>query len=748
MGLFSAKKKIFVSSVVYNLAGSEDDRVDFLQSTVASSVILDNKKSLGEDLTRTYLKGPAMDLRAFGRWARTSRYLDLIGQVSGTLQTGNSLNEGELIKYLPKEPGEFVSLQNSEIGIADYTYWTAKYVAEKHPTLIMTDWVSDFNEATNTIRIQFASGAIEDFKPDNYDPANKYLYATYITQKTVAKNPPPTDPKENPNTIVFSNTKVFIYALGSGNVALDRMFDLPTTFGTFFPFIPMRFDNKFLSDTYLPYIYNGSKKALKKATNGKYDDVIANIADNPSLGDIDYAYVVFGVSLNVKENACRRYLYEFFQEAMLGYDMSGANFRQWRTDWRKAEVAFKSWMTWRDNPSAMPEPQRLPYPQPPDYNVRVQSPALHYDMQINWSGMEETVGSGLKKPGAKAGELWFEIVGSDTYDQGVYNESEGIFFNAYQMDHVRLNWQIDDKRWRSIDIYGLSHNNMIYGGKSVTIQAIEALQDNDESGFIIPLHEDIYRKMPLKEATQMSTACAFLVFNCYKVVKQKWYQSGWFKIILIVAVIVITVYTGGFGAESIGLLGTNASVGAALGFAGTAAIVAGVVANAVAAMVLMKIISTASSAIFGDQVGAIVSVVATIVAMQVASSYMSTTPVSANLGNMASAENIMKLSVAAGKGYSEYLTAGTQSIMSQNQALLASINQQAEELNKLTSMNLGSANNLFNPIALTDTGQPVVIETLDSFLTRTTMVGSDVASLSMDMITNFADLTLSTRLNI
>ena len=69
------------------------------------------------------------------------------------------------------------------------------------------------------------------------------------------------------------------------------------------------------------------------------------------------------------------------------------------------------------------------------------------------------------------------------------------------------------------------------------ISAKEALEDVEESGFIIPLHEGVYRAMGLKDSTQMATACSFMVFNCYQVVKKKWYQTGIFKIILVVILI-------------------------------------------------------------------------------------------------------------------------------------------------------------------------------------------------------------------
>lgn len=41
-----------------------------------------------------------------------------------------------------------------------------------------------------------------------------------------------------------------------------------------------------------------------------------------------------------------------------------------------------------------------------------------------------------------------------------------------------------------------------------------------------------------------------------------------------------------------------------------------------------------------------------------------------------------------------------------------------------------------------DPMQFVSIESLDTFLSRTTLTGSDIAGMSLDMITNFSDMTL------
>src|SRR5690606_6555738 len=111
-----------------------------------------------------------------------------------------------------------------------------------------------------------------------------------------------------------SANKIFIYKKGDGNSTLDAMFEQNADMSNFFPFIPFRLDNKFVGEDYLPEVYAEAKKAYKRSTTGKFDAMVESLEDNEQLDDIDFAYCVFGVSLNVLENTSRKYVYKFFQE--------------------------------------------------------------------------------------------------------------------------------------------------------------------------------------------------------------------------------------------------------------------------------------------------------------------------------------------------------------------------------------------------------------------------------------------------
>jgi len=833
VGLFSTKKTVQVSSSAYNLAGDINVRPDYLKTTILRGALDRDKRSMGDILTRSYLKGPGIGLRAFSSWARNSGYSTLVGQENSSLTLLGSLDHTALATAIPHATGEEVLIQSAVIGRADYTYWVDQYVATNYLSQLNTNYIADFNEATNMITITFVDGSVVSFTPSGYDPDKEYLYAAYVlseegiagsitTGDTTVLGSGDSFPSTvgwtensftgdlagdfsgewektdyqgiNPVTqsmnalrqIMYQSSaagvrsyridtqpvqlrswsplQVLIYQRNNGNVAYDALFVSGTNKGDFLPYIPVRINNTFVSDSYMSDLYAPSKKAVRKAFGSSFDEIVSRLQDNPSLGDIDYAYIAFGAALNTKENAAKRYIYEFFQEIMLGQDLTATSYTAWRTAHLAAHTAMVNQEAWyygqlgtENDEYGTPYPEAPSYPPPPFFEIQIASKTradISYDMVISWMGMEETVGSGLKKPDAKVGELWFEFVGTEEFNETIWvghwdeDEETGSYgtYPITSVDQIRLNWQTGINSWRSLNIYGLKHKNQIYGGRYVEITAKQALDDPEESGFIIPLHEEVLKRMPLKESTQLSTACSYLVLNSYQVVKQKWYASDWFRILLIVVIIIVAVYFAPAAGSTIGLLGTNAAVGAAVGLSGTAAIVAGAIINALAAMIVSQLLSVVSTSIFGDKVGSIVAIVASMILLN-PGTLAGITDLATTLTNLLTAENLLKLTMAAGDGYSQILQAESQDILSRTQELA---NRYAEDLKLVTERSqemFGTSSGVdLTSILLSEVLPVVFSEPPETFLSRTLLTGSEIADLSMASVTDFVDLTLNTNL--
>ena len=566
----------------------------------------------------------------------------------------------------------------------------------------------------------------------------------------------------------LGDTRLWIYRIGSGNAELDALASAPgTTQGEFFPFIPIRLNNRFLSEAFMPETYDLATKAYKKAVNGKFDDLIEVVADNEDLDEIDYAYVMYGVSLNVKENACRKYLYKFFEKLMGEQTNTVAQVATWEMEEEARAAGFASWLAWKaaqGNPTdplfGQGEPVLTKMNTLANNTVHIRgtgSVDTNVDMKISWKGIQELLGSGLKKPGAKKGELWLEVVTERIPgDWGIYTKELSWGNAKTRQDNTvfDIHWQVDEDNWRTLRVIGLQHENLIYKNKSVVISAKEALEDEDETGFIIPLHYETVRELSLVDSTQMSTACTFIVFNCYKVVKKKFYQTGIFKVVMFVAIVAISVAT--MGAAAPGLLGTAASVGAAVGLTGLAAIIVGAVINAIVAMIVMQIIGLLATEVLGAKIGLIVAMVVSVATMQVGTGLMNGASMTTIWSNMLSAQNLIAMTSAVGDGISGLIAMSAAETMVKTQDLIKDFEEESRKISELYAENVGYANVSIDPLSLTDVdfgnsfdgAFRATTEPLDTFLSRTLMTGSDIAELSHDMLNNFTKYTLSTDLNL
>ena len=591
-------------------------------------------------------------------------------------------------------------------------------------------------------------------RTDTITPVDEYIDVTRQT-------------RTNTRTITmesWSKPLVFLYKENSGMPSLDQMFGLSEDLGQFYSFIPFRLDNKSVDADMDPVLYKWSKKAFRRATGGSYVATQETIEDNKSIKDIDYVYTVFGVSLNSLESASQEYIYRLFKQ-VLAQQQEGGAFEQWEDAYAAAVAVNRVYLTWFEaqkdplNPLyGTPMPPKVPYPDKPGNSLKIsagKNAKMNFAMEISWSSMKETSGAGVRKPNAKKGDLWWTVgipkpppvpdSNPPSTDPDFGTGTGGLVGNAYgngRTEVCTLTWQVSKNVWQEIVFTDLMHKNFVYKGRSVDIQAKDALSDPEESGFIIPLHEGIFADMPLVRSTQMATAGIYLVFNSYVETKKKWYESGIFKLIVIIVAVVITAFTGGAGA---GLLGTASGVGSAMGLTGLAAVVVGAVANTIAAMVLMSIIQKVAVGLFGAKWGAIIGVVVGFIAINVGTSMASGSSFAASMGNLMQAPNIMKLTMAAGDAYSKYLTADTKEIYGKMETLQEAYKGEMKEIQDMYGEEFGYGSSALNPLYLLDAARNnnYFPESTDAFTARTLMVGSDVVEMSHGLLNNFAQITLT-----
>lgn len=770
MGLFSSSYRTYVASSVYNLAGDEDKRPDFLKTTVIGAVTSPNNLSIGNVIQDSYFNGPGLKMRAYARWARRSSPTSLVNTIkfqSTRVLAGSTIDDAVLSQHIPHNVDETVVISTDLIDSGIYTYWVDQYMLINHPDLIGAGgYSSDYDKINNLIKITLSDGSVESFTPAGMSSDSKYLIALYSLKKYVTTTVTlPNGTTTTTTTETYSPARLFIYKQNSGNAVLDELFTTATAGDAFIPFIPVRLDNKFLSDTYLPEIYSVAKAGFMRATNGsRLTKLIKLLEDNDNLANIDYAYCVFGVSLNVKEMACKEYLYRFFDTMRTVYSGQSSALLDWESLYNAAQdsqVAFNNWVIAQETPGdplyGTSAPTVQPTPFPPTIKIQFYSEdvRLSFNNTISWADIKKEVDlPGLGKVGAVAGDFWIEKGDVRTFSMvtlGTYADSEYSSQQAtsIQLKEIVIYSQVSSTKHNKITILGLSHRNIVYNGHYVDTDCHAALDDVDESPFIIPIHEDIYKNMPLVPATQMTTACSFLILNSYEVVKVKWYQKGIFKLVVIVVAILVAVYTGYLiDPFSAGMLGTNISVGASLGFTGTAAIIAGTIANAIAAAIVFNIVAGVATKAFGAEVGSIIAAVTTFLMANPDAFNSFGSSISNGFTEMMKAENLIKISDSVGKSYTHYVKSSVESYMEQHTAFMEEYNAESKKVSEAFQAQFGTnAGAVISPINFTDSARgPFDTESPKTFLSRTLLTGSDIVELTHSMVQDFSKINLNVTL--
>jgi hypothetical protein len=590
---------------------------------------------------------------------------------------------------------------------------------------------------------------------------------------------------DNQETIlekVAGNKGIWIYQVGSGNAILDVAVESVSVVSNpgYYPFIPLRLDNKSITEPAYDDItgsglFKESKKAYKRATGGpmkgkSIEDILTQVEDNPSIGDVDYAYIQWGVSVNAIDPACRRYMYKWFQN-MIGYQSTSAtSMTDFTTSVNTYDAMYAASQTWlaaqyydpndplsvKDPLFGTPKPPTPTIVEPPRSTVRLVSDhpdLLGFDNRFTWVSIIETNHTGLGKLDAVDGDIWFENSDALTWTIKTGTFTRDTFDTSYviprSLDQMTLFKQTSASTYSKLTIWGMVHENFIYGGKSVRTTLKDGVADVDESVFIIPLHNPTVKSLGIKDFTQLSLSNTFITFNSYQVVKQKWYESF---VVMLIVMIVIIVLVALFAPITLGaapgLLGTNAAVGTAVGLTGVSAAIAGAAINAVAGVILAMVITEVATSIFGEKLGAIIGA---IVSFAITYGISSGGSFSVAANNLLDAQTLLSITSAIANGYSGYVKAEGLEIQADMEDAQNVYDKAVEGIEELMR-SMGLYNDLlFNPLSLTDsvkgnskkTNGSYVPETVDQFIGRTTMSGSEIADITLSMVSNYSEFQLT-----
>lgn len=308
-------------------------------------------------------------------------------------------------------------------------------------------------------------------------------------------------------TTASNARKAWTYRVEDGTYP-SLNFTTSSSSSPFYPIVIFRRNNVdyFHSSRANTELYQTSKALLKKL---KLDplEIAAAINDNPDVGEIDHAYLIFATRLQTDNSAGIEYLARFFD--------------------RYAE---------EDEPLET-----------------VNATAL-FTLRKIFGGKTFRITEG----GLDLTYSWTSVV-SDLVEGRIGSVNTADRENL--TNGVKFRWQVDEDTYKVISVYGLKLVNKIYQEHTVETTFEDSLSDENE--FVIPLHYTIVDQMGAMKRNKLYYDSAQLIFNSYVLTKVKWYQTGFFKLILI-AVTIYLVFTSPMFAKFTAALASGAYATAAI----------------------------------------------------------------------------------------------------------------------------------------------------------------------------------------
>lgn len=291
----------------------------------------------------------------------------------------------------------------------------------------------------------------------------------------------------------------------------------------FYPVVVFRRDNQDMFDPARAgdVLYETSKELLRKMDINA-QQIADAINENPDVGQIDHAYLMFATRLMTDNPACIEYLARFFDR----YESDG--------DYLLIKEIY-------DRSGG--EADRIAYILQYDFNISRKDPRFTplINQVMNYSNFQMRI----QEYGLDIALQW-SFITVDIVD-GRHGEKDAAVRYLHE-DHVEFRWQYEPNRYKRIKVYHPKLVNYIYGTHAFHVDISDLFEEDTKNNFIIPLHIGILDEMNTLAKNTLYYDCIQLVFNSYEITKVKWYQRSFFRVLVTIAGIALFIYTGGASA--------------------------------------------------------------------------------------------------------------------------------------------------------------------------------------------------------
>lgn len=373
---------------------------------------------------------------------------------------------------------------------------------------------------------------------------------------------------------VNGQAKYWIYQYGSGvYVELDTIFDtVPREAGTYYPMAYFRYNKTSELDNPNTEEYRSSKNLVNKL-GLDYDTIAEAINENPDIKDVEQAMLIMAVPANTTNLLEQRYLFEFFDKL---YEESEGSFG-FEFQFKPPTIAYMG----LENPEAKTS----------EYTSAIIIQDKRFKLSLVNDGIHK------KRVAGKIGDVGFynsELVTTPIPQKFIDKESGEIFITYVDQQAFVYRKQVTANVYEEIRVVGLRLNYFIF-------KKHKEVAKGTEKSLLIPLDRSIIDNYTLIEKEEILCRAMHFVFNSRVTVYVEWYETGVFKIFLVILAIAWTVYS--YGADG------GSTISAALGLTGAQGLIATIVVNLVIGAVLPVVFKLFVKA-FGTEIATLVLIVA------------------------------------------------------------------------------------------------------------------------------------------
>ncbi|EPJ6996769.1 hypothetical protein LB169_002297 [Acinetobacter baumannii] len=305
------------------------------------------------------------------------------------------------------------------------------------------------------------------------------------------------------------NIKFFTGKFGTGEFPeVERVFETGETMGKFYPRLYARLNKENLADDKFKdtEAYKSSQN-FWNCVDVNWSEWVKELHKNmEDTGSITQTFVSCMVPANTKDQDCLEYLFKYFQ-------------RLYKT---REDTRTKT-----DQEAYLSRQSDLVNNRARDgLTIVIQDRA--YTQSLSFSNIGLMDYSGSIGP---VGTYKFEL-------STITDRSFGWFPRPTQIKVHRYKYQVTEKTYRVVSVYGLAFTEFVTGGNTV-------VSVGDSDSLFVPLDYSMTSEMTNRDYENVVAKSLHVVVNTLKVVKTKWYQTGVFKAVMFIAAVVMSVWTGG-----------------------------------------------------------------------------------------------------------------------------------------------------------------------------------------------------------